>query len=95
MQRPASIKVKSVATAHKIVPTVKKTRDATSSCCRPNTALIEAMTGWNTADTSKYDEPVQKASADVPWSSLAMSCEYSVSIVALQCLQHTDRKHGD
>jgi hypothetical protein len=47
---------------------VKKSSEVMRSCCRPKTAEIDAMTGWKMAEVSRYDVPVQKASAAVPFS---------------------------
>jgi hypothetical protein len=53
IHRPVNNIVKSLDTEHKIVPTVKKTNERTSSCCRPNVLLMDAMTGWNMAEVRR------------------------------------------
>lgn len=52
---------------------VKKSREVMRSCCRPKTAETDAITGWKMAEVSRYDVPVQKASAAVPFSFWAIT----------------------
>lgn len=73
IQRPASIKVKPMEAEQRIIPTVKKIRDAISICCRPNVWLIEVMTGRKMAEVKRYEVPAQNASTDVPSSLCAIS----------------------
>jgi hypothetical protein len=52
---------------------VKNSNETISSCWRPNTWLIDAITGWNIAEVRRYEVPAQKASTDVPLSLRAIS----------------------
>jgi hypothetical protein len=56
------------------VPIVKNRSAMMRSCCRPKSAEIDAMTGWEMAEVRRYDVPVQKASTEVPFSFCAITC---------------------
>lgn len=58
-----------------LLPAAKKSREQRRSCCRPNKADIDAITGWKIAEVRRYEVPAQKASAEVPLSFWAISSD--------------------
>lgn len=53
IQRPVNMTVKSQATVHRMMPTVKQTREMRSNCWRPQKWESEATTGWKTAEVRR------------------------------------------